>query len=185
MGETSGTGPSADEATWDRGRVRKLRRYLDDTQAAFAERLGTRQQTVSEWERGASHPRRMARRLLQLVAESEGFYVVPRSVVSGSVVSGGTASSGAAPGSIVPGDAVPGGVLPGEAAPGIVMPASVAPDGASPDGAPPVERVEAGEPVASKGDGSEGAAAELEEGEFEEAGDGAQRETRTDQRDGP
>ena len=97
MGETTGTGSPADEATWDGSRVRKLRRYLDETQAAFAERLGTRQQTVSEWERGKSHPRRMARRLLQLVAQSEGFC--------------------AAPGSVLPGSAVPGSAIPGSAAP--------------------------------------------------------------------
>lgn len=55
-------------------RVRALRRRLGETQAAFAERLGTNQQTVSEWERGARRPRRMARRLLTLVAERSGAY---------------------------------------------------------------------------------------------------------------
>ena len=102
MGETTGTGSPADEATWDGSRVRKLRRYLDETQAAFAERLGTRQQTVSEWERGKSHPRRMARRLLQLVAQSEGFCAAPGSVLPGSAVPGS-----AAPGSAVTGSAAP------------------------------------------------------------------------------
>ena len=56
------------------GRVRALRGYLGETQAAFADRLGTNQQTVSEWERGARRPRRMAQRLLQLVAEQAAFY---------------------------------------------------------------------------------------------------------------
>jgi DNA-binding transcriptional regulator YiaG len=59
---------------WDADRVRALRAALGDTQQAFAERLGTRQQTVSEWERGTSHPRRMARRLLGLLAEEHGVY---------------------------------------------------------------------------------------------------------------
>jgi DNA-binding transcriptional regulator YiaG len=59
---------------WDAGRVRRLRGHLGATQSEFAERLGTRQQTVSEWETGASRPRAMARRLLHLVAEERGFY---------------------------------------------------------------------------------------------------------------
>ncbi len=59
---------------WDADRVRALRAALGDTQQAFAERLGTRQQTVSEWERGTSHPRRMARRLLGMLAEEHGVY---------------------------------------------------------------------------------------------------------------
>ena len=61
-------------APWDAARVRRLRGHLGATQSEFAERLGTRQQTVSEWETGASRPRAMARRLLHLVAEERGFY---------------------------------------------------------------------------------------------------------------
>ncbi|MFN8639333.1 MAG: hypothetical protein U0360_07715 [Dehalococcoidia bacterium] len=59
---------------WEAAEVHRLRHYLGDTQAEFAYRLGTRQQTVSEWETGSSRPRRMARRLLHLVAEERGFY---------------------------------------------------------------------------------------------------------------
>lgn len=59
---------------WDQEAVRRLRRYLGDSQAELAQRLGTRQQTVSEWETGRRQPRRMSRRLLQLVAEEAGFY---------------------------------------------------------------------------------------------------------------
>ena len=62
------------EGWWDAGRVSGLRGTLGDSQQAFADRLGTRQQTVSEWERGASRPGRMARRLLQLIAEQHGVY---------------------------------------------------------------------------------------------------------------
>ena len=66
-------GPPGEE--WASGpRVRLLRRHFGETQAAFADRLGTNQQTVSEWERGARQPRRMARRLLHLVAEQAGYY---------------------------------------------------------------------------------------------------------------
>jgi DNA-binding transcriptional regulator YiaG len=57
----------ADE--WDAADVRALRERLGLTQAGLAERIGTRQQTVSEWETGTSRPRRMSRRLLHLVAE--------------------------------------------------------------------------------------------------------------------
>ncbi|MDA0271607.1 MAG: helix-turn-helix domain-containing protein [Chloroflexi bacterium] len=62
------------QAPWDAGAVRRLRGHLGATQAELADQLGTRQQTVSEWETGTSAPRRMSRRLLHLVAESSGFY---------------------------------------------------------------------------------------------------------------
>lgn len=73
--------PGYDAATtpadgWRPEHIRALRLRLGDSQEAFAARLGTRQQTVSEWERGASAPRRMARRLLRLVAEEQGVYEV-------------------------------------------------------------------------------------------------------------
>ncbi|MYD66550.1 MAG: helix-turn-helix domain-containing protein [Chloroflexi bacterium] len=68
-------GEDAHEAEWASGRrVRRLRRHLGETQTAFADRLGTNQQTVSEWETGARQPRRMAQRLLHLVAEQAGYY---------------------------------------------------------------------------------------------------------------
>jgi len=61
---------------WDASRVRSLRRWLRESQSELADRLGTRQQTVSEWETGAATPRRMSRRLLHLVAEGSGYYSV-------------------------------------------------------------------------------------------------------------
>ena len=45
--------------TWDAEAVRRLREQLGVTQAQLADRIGTRQQTVSEWETGASTPRRI------------------------------------------------------------------------------------------------------------------------------
>lgn len=71
-------GRAAPPATsrWDAERVRALRRRRGENQQQFAERLGTRQQTVSEWERGTSHPRRMAQRLLTLLAEESPLYVI-------------------------------------------------------------------------------------------------------------
>jgi DNA-binding transcriptional regulator YiaG len=69
-------GEDASAESWDAARIRRLRERLGDTQEAFAGRLGTRQQTVSEWERGTSHPRRMAQRLLHLLAEEHAVYEV-------------------------------------------------------------------------------------------------------------
>lgn len=59
---------------WDGARVRALREHLRESQSGLAERIGTRQQTISEWETGAARPRRMSRRLLHIVAEEGGFY---------------------------------------------------------------------------------------------------------------
>lgn len=61
---------------WDAEGVRRLRGQLGVTQAELADRIGTRQQTVSEWETGHSSPRRMSQRLLQMVAEDAGVYDV-------------------------------------------------------------------------------------------------------------
>jgi DNA-binding transcriptional regulator YiaG len=76
------TQEGSDSARWDSERVRRLRDHLDETQGALAERLGTRQQTVSEWETGSSNPRRMSRRLLHLVAEESGFYAAEPSTTT-------------------------------------------------------------------------------------------------------
>ena len=59
---------------WNAEAVKRLRDQLGVTQAELADRLGTRQQTVSEWETGASAPRRMSQRLLRMVAEEAGVY---------------------------------------------------------------------------------------------------------------
>lgn len=69
---------------WSAEGVRRLRAHLGLSQSALAERIGTRQQTISEWETGARAPRRMARRLLGLVAEAAGFYTTRRDEVAGS-----------------------------------------------------------------------------------------------------
>jgi DNA-binding transcriptional regulator YiaG len=58
---------------WDSRRVRALRRYMGFTQQQLSDELGTRQQTVSEWETGAYQPRGASARLLTLVAERAGF----------------------------------------------------------------------------------------------------------------
>ncbi|MDA0815428.1 MAG: helix-turn-helix transcriptional regulator [Chloroflexi bacterium] len=59
---------------WDANAVRDLRGRLSLTQAELAEQIGTRQQTISEWEVGVSRPRRMSQRLLRMVAETSRAY---------------------------------------------------------------------------------------------------------------
>ena len=58
---------------WDAGEVRALRQHLGLTQDAMAQELGTRQQTISEWETGMYQPRGLSERLLTLIAERAGF----------------------------------------------------------------------------------------------------------------
>jgi DNA-binding transcriptional regulator YiaG len=60
-------------AAWDAGRVKALRRHLEMTQEQMARELGTRQQTISEWETGVYSPRGLSERLLSMVAERAGF----------------------------------------------------------------------------------------------------------------
>jgi len=54
---------------WDKNRVRALRRHMGLTQAELAKVLGTRQQTISEWETGVYKPRGACAMLLNIVAE--------------------------------------------------------------------------------------------------------------------
>jgi DNA-binding transcriptional regulator YiaG len=61
------------KAGWDAGKVKALRRHLEMTQEELARELGTRQQTISEWETGMYEPRGLSERLLSLVAERAGF----------------------------------------------------------------------------------------------------------------
>jgi DNA-binding transcriptional regulator YiaG len=58
---------------WDRKRVRALRQHLGLTQTKLAEELGTRQQTISEWEIGMYQPRGTSATLLNIIAERSGF----------------------------------------------------------------------------------------------------------------
>ena len=61
-----------DEA-WNAAAIRRLRAHLGLTQAELADELNTRQQTISEWERGAYRPRGPSARLLTRVAEDVSF----------------------------------------------------------------------------------------------------------------
>lgn len=58
---------------WDKESVRALRKHLGLTQTELAGELGTRQQTISEWETGMYQPRGASATLLSMVAERSGF----------------------------------------------------------------------------------------------------------------
>lgn len=61
------------EYQWDNESIRALRKHMGMTQQRMSEELGTRQQTVSEWETGMYCPRGGMNRLLTLVAERAAF----------------------------------------------------------------------------------------------------------------
>jgi DNA-binding transcriptional regulator YiaG len=58
---------------WDGGSIQALRRHLGLTQIQLSEELGTRQQTISEWETGMYRPRGASATLLTFIAERAKF----------------------------------------------------------------------------------------------------------------
>jgi DNA-binding transcriptional regulator YiaG len=62
-----------DTVLWDAELIKNLRVHLSMTQAEFAEHLGVRQQTVSEWEKSIYEPTRASSKHLSLVAENAEF----------------------------------------------------------------------------------------------------------------
>ena len=58
---------------WDGRSVQALRRHLGLTQRELSERMGTRQQTISEWETGIYRPRGTSATLLSFIAEQAKF----------------------------------------------------------------------------------------------------------------
>ena len=58
---------------WDAVQVKALRAFLGMTQQMFANELGVRQQTVSEWEKGIYRPRGASVTLLNQIADNAGF----------------------------------------------------------------------------------------------------------------
>ena len=58
---------------WDSQRIQDLRRHLRLTQSELAEKLGTRQQTISEWETAMYQPRGTSATLLSVIAEQASF----------------------------------------------------------------------------------------------------------------
>ncbi|HEY5475353.1 MAG TPA: helix-turn-helix domain-containing protein [Tepidiformaceae bacterium] len=61
-------------APWTAQRVSALRSSLQLSQSAFADRLGVRQQTVSEWETGRYAPRGASTVVLAMLAEEAAVY---------------------------------------------------------------------------------------------------------------
>lgn len=60
-------------AQWNAQMVRDLRQAEGLTQQELADRLGVRQQTISEWETGMYQPRGASATLLTRIAEEAGF----------------------------------------------------------------------------------------------------------------
>ena len=58
---------------WNGIYIKALRTHLGKTQEEFAEELGTRQQTISEWELGLYKPRGASSKLLSIIAERAEF----------------------------------------------------------------------------------------------------------------
>jgi len=58
---------------WDNKRIQALRQHLALTQRELAAKLGTRQQTISEWETGMYQPRGASATLLFIIAEQAKF----------------------------------------------------------------------------------------------------------------
>lgn len=58
---------------WNKTRIKALRYHLDLTQTEMAKEIGTRQQTISEWEVGLYEPRGASAKLLTMIAERSGF----------------------------------------------------------------------------------------------------------------
>ncbi len=62
-----------DRPQWDKDQIQALRRHLGLTQQELAAQMGTRQQTISEWETGMYQPRGASATLLSLIAEKSSF----------------------------------------------------------------------------------------------------------------
>ena len=65
------------QLAWDSRRIKALRQHLGLTQAGLAGEMGTRQQTISEWEVGMYKPRGTSTTLLTIIAERSGFKYQP------------------------------------------------------------------------------------------------------------
>lgn len=62
-----------DIVMWNSSMIKALREHMGLSQAAFAQELGVRQPTISEWETEAYQPKRSTSKLLTLIAERAGF----------------------------------------------------------------------------------------------------------------
>lgn len=62
-----------DKVVWDGELIKALRQHIGLTQAELADKLGMRQQTISEWETGAYLPNRSSSKFLKIIAEQAEF----------------------------------------------------------------------------------------------------------------
>lgn len=62
---------------WNGDNILALRNHLGLTQQEMADQLGTRQQTISEWEKGLYRPRGTSSTLLSIIAERAQFKYKP------------------------------------------------------------------------------------------------------------
>ena len=58
---------------WQQDAIKALRKHMTLTQAQFAQELGVRRQTVSEWENGVYDPDRSTTKFLELIAKQADF----------------------------------------------------------------------------------------------------------------
>lgn len=65
-----------DTVQWNGTLIRGLRRHLGLSQAEFAEKIGVRQQTISDWETNTYDPRRSMSKFLTIVAEQSQFQYI-------------------------------------------------------------------------------------------------------------
>ena len=68
--------------TWDAGKVKALRQHLSLTQDELAQQMGTRQQTISEWETGMYAPRGVSEELCKRCLVSFRDVLPPNLVVN-------------------------------------------------------------------------------------------------------
>jgi len=61
------------EVIWQQDAIKALREHKGLTQSEFAQELGVRRQTVSEWENGAYSPERSKTKFLELIAKQSDF----------------------------------------------------------------------------------------------------------------
>ncbi|MEL6161678.1 MAG: helix-turn-helix transcriptional regulator [Cyanobacteria bacterium J06623_5] len=62
-----------DAIVWEQNAIKALRKHMRMTQAKFAEAMGVRRQTVSEWENGVYEPDRSTAKHLELIAKQASF----------------------------------------------------------------------------------------------------------------
>jgi DNA-binding XRE family transcriptional regulator len=64
-----------DTVLWNAELIKALRQHMDLTQAEFAQKIGVRQATVSQWENGVYDPTLATSKYLTLIAKQAGFKI--------------------------------------------------------------------------------------------------------------